>query len=210
MLIVRLGLILMFITAIASGTLALLNQHTSPIILEYKLKQQEEARQEVMRSQGGVKFEKVNSEEIGEFYKAYDEADNLVGYVSIAYGKGYSSTIETVAGYTTDFEVAGLKVTFQQETPGLGTKAVEVKKGDRKPWFLMQFEGKDATNLAVVQDRGNIDSITGATITSRAIAVSVKATAKEIKQAVEAMEKANDTQMDTEAAALEMNGEVTP
>ena len=54
MLIVRLGLILMFIGAIASGGLALLNRKTAPIIAEFKARQQAEARIEVMQAVGGV------------------------------------------------------------------------------------------------------------------------------------------------------------
>ncbi len=181
MLIVRLGIILMFIASIASGGLALLNQKTAPIIAENKAKKRAEARIEVMESVNGKVFEEYALEDGNPYWIALDGNGSRVGFVGIAYGPAYSSTIETVCGFNNDYEVTGLKIIFQQETPGLGTKAVEVKKGENKPWFQRQFEGMDAFTLAVDKDRGEIDSITGATITARAIANSVKKTAEMIK-----------------------------
>ena len=197
MYIARLGLILMLIAGVAAGGLSLLNNQTAPIIAEYKAKQQAEARQEVSRSLGAVQFEKVITDDGFEYYKALDDAGTVVGYVTLAYGKGYSSTIETIAGYDTSFDISGLKITFQQETPGLGTKAVEVHKGDSEPWFLRQFKEKNALNIAVKQDRGEIDAITGATITSRAVSNSVRDAARQIQADV-----------GTDTAAVEMEAVV--
>ena len=197
MFIVRLGVILMLIAGVAAGGLSLLNNQTAPIIAEYKAKQQAEARQEVCRSLGATSFEQVVTEDGFEYYNALNDSGDVVGYVTLAYGKGYSSTIETIAGYDTNFSVSGLKITFQQETPGLGTKSVEVKKGESEPWFLRQFKEKDALNVAVKQDRGEIDAITGATITSRAISVSVRDAARKIKSltADKAMPDAQEDEM---------------
>ncbi|MFH0883044.1 MAG: FMN-binding protein [bacterium] len=184
MLIVRLGLILMLIAALASGGLALLNTQTAPVIAQNRALEQEQARVEVMRSLGVIRFEKRIADNGLEYYKAYDERGEMIGYVTVAKGKGYSSTIETVAGYDTTLHVAGLKITFQLETPGLGTKSQEVHKGEATPWFLQQFTGKDATTLAVKKDRGDIDAITGATITSRAVTNSVRKAALQLKEAI--------------------------
>ncbi len=203
MFILRLGVILMIIAVIASGALALLNGVTAPIIAENKAKQQAEARKDVTRGVGAVEFAEVTTEDGLTYYRALDEEGSLVGYTTVALGKGYSSTIETVAGYDTTFHVSGLKITFQQETPGLGTKAEEVKKGDKEPWFLKQFKGKDASELAVTQDRGDIDAITGATITARAIANSVRDAANLVEAAVEEAQAAAPADTtETEAAPL--------
>ncbi len=182
--ILRLGLLLMLIAALASGGLALLNTQTAPVIAENKAREQEQARTEVMRSLGVTRFEKRVADDGLVYYRAFDERGVLIGYVTVARGKGYSSTVETVAGYDTTFHVAGLKITFQQETPGLGTKSQEIRKGETTPWFLQQFAGKDATTLAVKKDRGDIDAITGATITSRAVTNSVREAALKVKDAV--------------------------
>jgi electron transport complex protein RnfG len=207
MFVVRLGLILMLIAALASGGLALLNTQTAPVIAENKAREQAQARAEVMRSLGVDTFKADTTEDGKPFWRAYDERGHHAGYVTVARGKGYSSTIETVAGFDRELNVAGLKITFQQETPGLGTKAEEVNKGEKTPWFLKQFEGRDATDLAVKQDRGEIDAITGATITSRAIANSIKEDAHDlidVAQADEEVEQAPaDTMMTADTASAE-------
>lgn len=204
MLIVRLGITLMLFAAISAGGLAMLNGKTAPIIKEYKLQQQIEARKQVASEVNATQFEEVIKDGF-TYFRAKDDAGNLVGYAVVAYGPGYSSTIETVCGFDLDFKVAGLKIIFQQETPGLGTKAEEVKKGDLDPWFLRQYKGKDATSVAVVQDRGNIDSITGATITSRAITNSIKDVAMKIKEieAESAAAALTDTAPDSTAQTAE-------
>jgi electron transport complex protein RnfG len=60
-------------------------------------------------------------------------------------------------------------VLSQQETPGLGTRCQEIRRGETEPWWQAQFKGKRISEVAVDKDNGIIQSITGATITSRAI-----------------------------------------
>jgi electron transport complex protein RnfG len=55
-----------------------------------------------------------------------------------------------------------LKVDNLKETPGLGLKAAE-------PWFGAQFVGADST-VRLRKEGGTVDAISGATITSRAVA----------------------------------------
>ncbi|HON17397.1 MAG TPA: FMN-binding protein, partial [Spirochaetota bacterium] len=65
--------------------------------------------------------------------------------------------------------VLGYTVLSHKETPGLGDLAF-------KPKFKSQFIGKGIENMEVVkiQEEGKITAITGATITSRAVTLSVK------------------------------------
>lgn len=204
MFVVRLGLILMFIAAIASGGLALLNTQTAPVIAENKAREQAQARAEVMRSLGVKTFEADTTEDGFVYYRAYDERGQLAGYVTLAKGRGYSSTIETVSGYDKNLNVAGLKITFQQETPGLGTKSQEVRKGEATPWFLQQFVGKDARTLAVTKDRGDIDAITGATITSRAVTNSVREAALKLETEIASEPAPEPVPLETAAADSSM------
>ena len=76
----------------------------------------------------------------------------------------------------------------QVETPGLGTKVEEVKYGEDDPWFTRQFLGKTANAVAVDKDGGDIQSITGATISSRALAKSVVAAYEKLQQDKQAVE----------------------
>ena len=70
--------------------------------------------------------------------------------------------------------ITGIKVASQQETPGLGTRIEELRRGEKEPWFQSQFRGKGA-EAAIKLVRGGgpdgIEAITGATISSRAVTV---------------------------------------
>lgn len=194
--ILKLTVILMIVAGIAAGALGLVNMKTRPIIEEYKRMQQEKARAEVMKE--GVAFVLCDSAAALPYYKVYSDSENedLIGYIFTAYGKGYSSTISTVTGIDADYQLVGIKVTFQQETPGLGAKCEEIRYGEDSPWFQRQYFMKqrlhdgndpiDALTIAVDKDGGVIHSITGATITGRVISNSIKAAANTLKDKVEA------------------------
>ena len=193
--IVRLAVILMVVAGIAAGALALVNMQTRPIIEEYKRLEQERARSEVMKE--GMKFVLYDEESALPYYRVYSDnaGSELIGYIFTALGKGYSSTIETVTAVDTTFQVVGIKVTSQQETPGLGAKCTEIKYGEEESWFQRQFftnyrkqQGStplSGLTIAVDKDGGDIDSITGATITGRAISNSIKESSKILKNKLE-------------------------
>ncbi len=79
---------------------------------------------------------------------------------------GYSSIIELLVGVDNDGEIIGIKVLSQSETPGLGANIV-------KEEYLKQYIGKKQAEIKLNKDGGEIDAITGATITSRAVANNV-------------------------------------
>ncbi|MBD3166196.1 FMN-binding protein [bacterium] len=192
MLIVRLGLILMIVTSIAAGGLSLLNTQTAPIIAHNQAMEAQRAREEVTRKLGDVELVEVPVSEDFSYFRAVDTSSSeVVGYAGLAKGAGYSSLIRTMVGFDKNFEIVGMKIVFQQETPGLGTKAEE-------PAFLDQFNGVSGETVAVTKDGGTIDSITGATITSRAIAVSINDLVERIKSARDAAP--SDTTVATEEA----------
>jgi electron transport complex protein RnfG len=68
-----------------------------------------------------------------------------------------------MVGFRADGVIQNIEVLEQKETPGLGTKIKDEK-------FLKQFRDKQASkfNLKVTKDGGEVDALTGATITSRA------------------------------------------
>ncbi len=81
---------------------------------------------------------------------------------------GFSGRIEMIIGFFLDGTINKYKVTSQMETPGLGTKITEDK-------FKTQFEGKNPKyfKLQVKKDGGDVDAVTAATISSRAVANAV-------------------------------------
>lgn len=111
-----------------------------------------------------------------------DSTGPVVGYAIIAYGQGYSSKIQTMVGIDTNGVILGIEILYQQETPGLGAKVNEVRMGEERPWFQRQFIEKSAFLAVLDKDRGEIQSITGSTISSRAVLNSIKREAQWLKE----------------------------
>lgn len=87
---------------------------------------------------------------------------------TIAYevpGKGFADAIGLMVGIDVDTDkLVGIGVTTHKETPGLGANS----KDD--PRFAAQFRGKSLEQpFRVTSDGGDINAISGATITSRGV-----------------------------------------
>lgn len=173
--ILKLGGILMLITAIAGGALSMVNSITKPKIELQKKLALERALLKALPTADRNAI--IPVEQNGQkYYKGYKSPDTtgLVGYAFVASGKGYSSDIETMVGIDTSGTITGTSIIHQVETPGLGTKIEEVKYGEDKPWFQRQFINKTWKELKLDKDAGDIISITGATISSRAVTNSIQ------------------------------------
>jgi electron transport complex protein RnfG len=91
-------------------------------------------------------------------------------YVVSAESKGYGGTISMLVAVTPDGKIIDFNIQTSNETPGLGSKAAE-------PDFKNQFPGKTSEALIVTKDQANTENIqamTGATITSKAVTKGVK------------------------------------
>ena len=94
------------------------------------------------------------------------------GYAFEVTPSGFDNTITMMVGVDYDGNVLGISVVSHTETAGLGAVAAAATSAGEA--FRAQFEGKSG-NVFVTKDGGEIDAITGATITSRAICVGVNA-----------------------------------
>ena len=113
------------------------------------------------------------SDEIDNVVTALDASGNPIGYVMTVTAKDASqSTITFSVGIASDGTVNGYSITDIAETPGLGMKAEDEE-------FYSQFEGKNVDSFTVVKSAptadNEIESISGATITSKAMANGVNA-----------------------------------
>ncbi len=163
---VRYGFILALICVVASASLALVYSVTKPRIIAQAQAEEEAGLKEVMPE--GVSFEPVKSGNDLPYYKVCAKDGSFMGVVFKASQKGYSSTIETMAGMLKDGTITAIKILSQNETPGLGARVAETE-------FTGQFKNKNTEGLASIQ------AITGATISSKAVIDSVKRKAEEIK-----------------------------
>ena len=86
-----------------------------------------------------------------------------------AFGKGFHSDIGVLVGIDVDTDkIIGIGVTTHSETPGVGARV----KTD--PSFRAQFRGLPIkTPFKVKADGGQIDAVTGATISSRGVCKAV-------------------------------------
>jgi electron transport complex protein RnfG len=112
-------------------------------------------------------------------YATYDAASHLCGVALEAAGQGYQDTIRVLYGYDPSSEqIVGMKVLDSKETPGLGDK-IEIDPVFRTNFLHLDVAidraGTALANDIVTVKRGakvhpwEIDGITGATISSKAI-----------------------------------------
>jgi electron transport complex protein RnfG len=121
-------------------------------------------------------------------YAGYDDQNKLVGVAVEAQGMGYQDVIGLIYGYSFEEQaVIGIQVLESKETPGLGDKI------ETDPDFLQNFErldvslaedGSGLANSVVAVRNGEkehpweVDGITGATISSVAIAAILNGSAE--------------------------------
>ncbi|KJU87238.1 Electron transport complex, RnfG [Candidatus Magnetobacterium bavaricum] len=151
---------------VAGGLLlAALYAKTSPIIFEANKKEKAEALQKMIPQ--ADKIEKMGDwyphEKHCEYYKA-QKGDEVIGYIVQSMGKGYSSYIDLLFSVDKDMKIQKMEILKQGETPGLGDEVMADS-------FKKQFPGKDLNHLKVLKTETTeyIESITGATISSRAV-----------------------------------------
>lgn len=196
--ILKFAFILFLVNLIAAFILAGMYNITKARIETEKNMIEKEALKQVMPETVGDRLEPVKKDDIVKYWKVFKGRDNSVtGYIFISKKYGYSSVIETMVGMKKDGTITGVRVLSQNETPGLGAKIVEIistktlisslkevfsKEKRQKvvisPYFTEQFKDKDIRGIEL--SKNNIQAITGATISSRAVLDSIKSQGLEI------------------------------
>ncbi len=159
---IRFGVILGVICLAATLVLAVTYEVTKPRIEEQLRKEEAAALKEIIPVADSFEPKTLDGTEYFEAYKAGEQ----VGYCLKVTGMGYGGYIRMLVGIDRGGIILGIRVLEHQETPGLGSQMNEIKPGEKDPWFLRQFKGKQASSIEV---RKNIDAITGATISSAAV-----------------------------------------
>lgn len=107
------------------------------------------------------------------FYLGKREGE-ITGVAFSSRGEGYGGFITIIMGVSPeDDSITGIEILEHSETPGLGANI-------EKEEFKNQFKEKSLVNsklvdgrLAVKKDKGDIDALTGATISSRGVTEAV-------------------------------------
>ena len=193
----KLGVFLGLVAAVASGLLALVYSSTAEAISINQQKKTNAALEQVLPAFDNVPGEHTVTLESSrgwpvKFYIGRLDG-KIVGYAGeVVTPEGFSGDVTVMVGLNTDGSVRKVIVTQQTETPGLGTAITDRKirktivdlisgaaeaAGLPPNAYLDQYEGRRSRGTAwvVVQDGGEVDAKTGATITSRAVCGAVYA-----------------------------------
>ncbi|NNJ56021.1 MAG: FMN-binding protein [Bacteroidia bacterium] len=162
-------------------------EQTLPVIAKNKAEALEKAIFKVVPNASSFKafqwsdkkFIEVDKSTEGELlYAGYNSENAFAGLAIQAAGQGYADVIRILYGYDVKSQkVVGFYVLETKETPGLGDKI------EKEEHFLANFEGLDVSlndnstikneietvKQGTKENAWEIDGITGATISSRAI-----------------------------------------
>ncbi len=163
---VKPAVILLLVAAVVALVLGLVDLVTRDRIEAIAEQTMNNAMQSVLPADS---YEQLDVEPDGEVDAAYEAADGA-GWVVQVTEVGSQGTVTMMVGVGSDLACTGISVTESSETAGLGAIASQASEaGDN---FRGQFVGQTGT-VAVTKDGGEINALTGATITSRAIAKGV-------------------------------------
>ncbi|MBU4305892.1 MAG: RnfABCDGE type electron transport complex subunit G [Candidatus Omnitrophica bacterium] len=161
---IRLSGTLFAVALVCAVILAFVFQQTAPIIAEQKQMLFERSCREVLKADRYQQNEKLPA-----CYNAFDENGNFVGWCVKAQAKGYGGKMDLLVGVDSQGMVTAVKVLEHKETPGLGSRMSE-------PAFIDRFKQKNIEDIVLVKGKTdkNIQAITGATISSRAVVDAVR------------------------------------
>ena len=165
MYVLRLALTLLIITAVVAALLAGVNSITAPAIAELNAQKTQEAIELVLPGGGDA----VDFPETALVSKVYASE---TGYAVEVTPGGFDNTITMMVGVDKAGSVLGISIISHTETAGLGAVAAAGTPAGEA--FRNEFVGASGS-VSVTKDGGEVDSITGATITSRAVCVGVNA-----------------------------------
>lgn len=181
--ILKLGIKLLIITAVAGLILGFVFNVTKAPIANQEKSNNESAMRELIVNADKFSKKDVNLTngvlEVNEGKKG----NAAVGYTLKMATKGYGGQIQLMVGISTEGKLTGIKILSQSETPGLGANATQ-------PSFFEQYKEKPiAKNLEVVKssvsEDNQIQALTGATITSKAVTTGVNEAIKFYKENLE-------------------------
>jgi electron transport complex protein RnfG len=188
--VIKLALTLFVFAAVAALCLGVVNFITKDTIAKGKEKANVEARQKVLSEAEDFRevpdIEKiaatVDSENAGIVAEAYTGFKNgeIVGYTIKTKPKGYGGDVEVLTGIDKNGKIVGITILSQSETAGLGARSTEEE-------WQAQYAGLDAGKEVTVSknsadhSKNEIQAITGATITSKAVTLGVNTSEKVYK-----------------------------
>ncbi len=173
------ALVLFIITAITAALLAWVNMVTADKIAQNAVLAENNALREVMSD--AESFEPLDEASATGYgaqaiYIAKDASDKAIGLCVKMAKNGYGGEIVSIIGVDTEGIVTGVSIISHSETPGLGAKLVNED-------FKGQFTGKGEVSVVKAGAKDDqVNAISGATISSKALTGSVNSAVSVLKQ----------------------------
>ena len=166
----KLTIVLTIICSLAATALALVYTITKePIAFQQRLKKLKAIKAvqpdyDNAPDQDFVDLKTDGSAEVPTRFYITKKGETPTGVVFMVSAVGYGGTIDLMVGLNPEGSITGVQVLRHTETPGLGAKITEEK-------FLKQFASRNIqdTNWALKKEGGDIDQISGATISPQAV-----------------------------------------
>ena len=161
---------------ISAVSLSFIYSYSMPKITENMNKATQEGIKNIFPEAGEIT--KTSMEGVSE---VKDKDGKALGYAFVSVGNGYQGPIKIIAGVDPGINtMIGIEILESQETPGLGAEIAGV--------FRKQFSGLSVVgDITYVKNKkpeklGEIEAITGATISSRAVVNILNGKINEIKK----------------------------
>ena len=165
MYVLRLAVTLLLISGVMAAALAGVNSITAPKIEQLNYEKTQAAVSAVLPGGG----DEVAAPAVDLVSKVYKGAN---GYAVEVTPSGFDNTITMMVGVDNSGNVTGISIISHTETAGLGAVAAATTSAGEA--FRAQFVGLNGS-VSVTKDGGQVEAITSATITSRAVCAGVNA-----------------------------------
>ena len=161
--------VLTVIAAVMAALLGGTNLLTKDKIAQLEEKSKLKAVRNVLVADNFIQFKMDFDGKQYEYFKCLNKENKIVGYAFTLSANGYGGLVKTVVGVDTNGKITAVEIIdVSNETPGLGQNAT-------KSSFTDQF--KEVADTIVVKKsnpkENEIQAVTGATITSKAVTSSV-------------------------------------
>lgn len=174
---IKLGLILLLVTAVAGGVLAGVNAVTGPVIEEAKRQASFGALYEIFPDADDF----IELEEKLQEIKAKDsnvlqvfeskKGEETIGFAIRTKAGGYGGDVVMLTGIDSEENIVGFKVLEMSETPGLGSRIVD------DPAFAQSIEGTSAQSSVKAVSGPSADDeillLSGATVSTNAVVAGI-------------------------------------
>lgn len=175
----------MLVCGIAAGALAATYSITQPIVTEREDREMREKYKDLLKLfkvEGAGLEENIEALEKGkESIEGLEAVFNVskdgkkIGVAVMTGSSGYGGLVKAAIAINNDGTIAGIKILdVSGETKGVGSRVVE------EPEFIEQFAGKTVNDTLKIGS--DVDAISGASITSRAVTQDVRDAAKVFKE----------------------------